>query len=106
MGREIKFRVWSLNEKLFHYFDVYEGCSGIYGATAEPQQFTGLKSKNGKEIFEGDIVTGYFDMGPAGFIKHTAPIEFNLERGYQWEYWELKSLEVIGNIFENPDLLK
>ena len=124
MNREIKFRAWDSTARRFGIFKLgdlsgYEGeggshvlitprltlsSNGIFNKDLTIQQFTGLKDKHGKEIYEGDIVTGYFDMGPAGFIKNTTPIEFSLEQGYQWGYWELKSLEVIGNIFENPIL--
>ena len=68
------------------------------------QWFTGLKDKNGKEIFQGDFIRGQFDHGPAGFREETLPIRWSNEDGYQWNYWDLSTIEVIGNIFENPEM--
>lgn len=153
MNREIKFRVWDNHCEYFINFDfshphfdddanqVTFDCDKVMGDHGGLerftfQQFTGLKDKNGKEIYEGDIVQ--LHCGGFGRMKITATIEWY---EYKWcanihdkvltvaggasdgklcSMAEIHSwagmhscftqgwgyIEVIGNIYENPSLLQ
>ena len=73
-------------------------------------QFTGLTDKNGVKIFEGDIVTGYFNHEKiVGYIFYGGDAQFFIQRNGIYgigldnsDCW----LEVIGNIHDNPELLE
>ena len=131
--REIKFRQWSSG--YFHYWG--HGADSFTGPLSNrldipSEQFTGLHDKNGKEIYEGDVVSfnGYmtaddsFGIDPNGFIydedsKHViiwnselALFEPEFDEDEHWKYRrDTRGLmvnggcEVIGNIHENPELL-
>ena len=126
--REIKFRAWAVNEKRFldedeihdlmPFFSGYElmndyphafvlfdetvdlGDDGIEKITEiKWLQFTGLEDKNGKEIYEGDILK---------FIHmKTAPFVVRWDTLTDFGDWNPKDkAEIIGNIYENPEPLK
>ena len=106
MSREHKYRVYSFSDKCFHYFDIYDYPSGIAGGVSEPQQYTGCHDSANKEIYEGDLIRGMFDFGPAGFSELMLPVCWHNIDGYQWNYWNLSTIEVVGNAFEQKELLK
>ncbi len=66
-------------------------------------QFTGLKDKNQKEIYEGDIVKYWGGIAPIVYDKYGFAI-WNSDCDF-FDINQPESIEVIGNIFENPELL-
>lgn len=134
MSREIKFRVWSKDQKTYDYKFPYNSTGDFYvstrgkvfsdfGNTIVPEvrqeafvieQYTGLMDKNGKEICEGDIICPSDDKA---IIKWGYPLDGITAAFYI--HWlnpyladsELASefagtYQVIGNIHENPELLE
>lgn len=130
--REIKFRAWHEHngEFLFCYIkDIWKNgvecvrCgaySGEYTAkemhdseitkdtfipNADWEQFTGLRDKNGKEIYEGDIVNSSYFMRPG---VRVVSWEDGGDDAYVWHGYPFDGcdVEVIGNIHENPELAK
>jgi len=95
--------------------DDYELDSSSYEPeNYELMRFTGLKDKNKKEIYEGDILKSilsyngkekilivYWSEPVAGFMLN------DINHSFGWEFGlSFRTLEVIGNIYENPELIK
>jgi len=118
--RTIKYRAWlEMKKRMFsweelinleiHQFSEYPMSLAHLGE--EPfiwLQFTGLLDKNGKEIYEGDIIANKLELDEAAEVKFfegafwagTKTYRDKLLRLYIHDDWK-----VIGNIYENPELL-
>jgi len=116
--REIKFRAWLKNpvEGLprmvpwsSDFFSDSSEVTAFGDEFPEPDgdvvlmQYTGLKDKNGREIYEGDIVASEWGDWESGYVISVSMDDFYnfVEEGYSEE-----DIEVFGNIYENPKLIR
>lgn len=125
MKRQIKFRFWDIqNSKWEKDFGIYG--DGIIGDFSEcfhntagengqhyvAQQYTGLKDKNGVDIYEGDVlkIRNLTQLGCVAFQYGCFGIVLeDLINGEEFipitnEYY-LHDLEIVGNVMENPELM-
>lgn len=124
--RDIKFRAWDKNRESMwspDYFKLRQDASRYYIVTTtghgsihdvELMQYTGLKDKNGVEIYEGDILSDQDSMAKPSVEVYwhsdaaswwAKDIETPNSKGtnlFHFHRW----CEVIGNIYESPELLK
>lgn len=128
--REIKFRAWDEQKKVMHYdFEfIRSGINGndwiifksdkqkledgkvfgnpYFSMQLKTMQYTGLKDKHGTEIFEGDIIQSVHACGYPTEWKSNTVVKFENGAFYPFRYPPQEVYEVIGNIYENPELLK
>lgn len=123
--REIKFRAWNIDEKIMCYdneddsSDYWDGVissrigliNSFLGAKRwyKYMQCTGLKDMHGNEVYEGDFLLGFDDelTGVIKWCEESAAFSFESDTGgaYLSEAY-LLNFKVIGNIYENPELLE
>jgi len=120
MSREIKFRGrdykgnWRYGTYFFgvQYPESFEG-HYVCGWQVDPEtigQYVGLKDKNGKEFYDGDIYKSWYSRDTSGtdIIEFVELVQFDINEGKGYSGWEivfLQNSEIIGNIYENPELL-
>lgn len=131
-NRKFKVRVWSkalervlTKDEWFLdfdgnlYFEEYDEDSNQYKPILVPedyyvvQQYTGILDKNGKEVFEGDVIKHRDGSYQAPLYDHVVVEWMSENDGYDYTGWKFcdtflqgGEFEVVGNIFENPELLK
>jgi len=113
--RELKFRVWDKDTK--EIFDLFGNYNSVWIASIlrgehpeiEVMQYTGLKDKNGKEIYERDIVKQKrcqcYDCEKLGEWRVFIIETYDYLAG-NTKIARSEEIEIIGNIYENPELLE
>lgn len=128
--REIKFRAWDIFYKKFIYGEYSNIANNMdefwtivkggenSGREVPLMQYTGLKDKNDKEIYEGDILKYHSKINPERqyhkrlVFFNDKKAKFSIKKIDTNAYGNLvnekskRSYEIIGNIYENPELLK
>ena len=120
-NKPLKFRVYIPDFKRFLYFDLnkfestdlskfhYEG-SHLHRQEYPIQQYTGCHDSSNKEIYEGDIIK-YNDgnsirIGYIGFMAGIFFLNYSDQTDDELGYLLVSNIKVIGNVFENGELLK
>ncbi|MHC1568707.1 MAG: YopX family protein [Candidatus Syntropharchaeia archaeon] len=119
--REIKFRAWDENREKWVYFRLDEIVNINHESLTDDEwafiqlkdvgQYTGLKDKNGREVYEEDIVRfkDWWDEEMVGEVRYSEKdMAFTIVNDF-WDGFPMMyadDIEVIGNIYENPELLE
>lgn len=112
--RKIKFRgrdfagLWHIGDLIHNDDDllIRNGCLSTYIKNETAGQFTEMLDKNGKEIYEGDILQE-FCSGKTVLVVYEAPQFCYADNSFGYKFLNLpENYAVIGNIHDNPELLK
>jgi uncharacterized phage protein (TIGR01671 family) len=132
--KEIKFRAWNKQRRIMIYnvfvenndndgfvtfwdddFSMFEK-NYLPFSDVDVMQYTGLRDKNGIEIYEGDIIEAYFyydgdDDKKDPSNKKIFDVKYKIDKGRQFSGFDFfpsvfEHVKVIGNIYENPELMK
>ena len=120
MSREIKFRAWDKHHNSMEYInDLYwfeeNGIHDFNDDNYIFMQNTGLKDKNGKEIYDSDIVKVTWGSGKIVCyeVKYCESLGYHYLRDTKNKedddiicIYDYSQIDVIGNVFDNPELLK
>jgi uncharacterized phage protein (TIGR01671 family) len=114
MKREIKFRAWDLDakDKMYHWEEISRTfIEHLNHPRVAVMQFTGLTDKNGKEIYEGDLISES-NSSPYEVKWQYHSVKWIMQSFEEGRYYrEMHSdyaknnYEIIGNIYENKELL-
>lgn len=122
--REIKFRAWHkekkiigevlgidiLHKEIFFSNEDVDCYEHVDFKNIELMQYTGLKDKNGKEIYEGDILFESFGEKYYKVVFENGSFRAEFEGDFEEYSFDLidvvaQGYEVVGNIYQNPELL-
>ena len=107
MNHELKFRAWEGEDRRMYDPARTETLMALIGWTTTKYQYlqsTGLLDCNGKEIYEGDIVT----PGKPNICWKTGEVQYRngAFRVHAFLLCQLSRCHVVGNVYENPELLE
>ena len=122
--REIKFRQRNINNGQWHYWGFINNCwvnlmeQDNYWPPEKSQQYTGLKDKHGKELYENDIILLPENTarpegiriiewwGEYGLKLYNPKAKYRSDMHSMISYIDQNVAEVIGNIYDNPELME